>query len=356
MGQKWLVILSQEQNECMQKEVKFYVGIDVSKLWFDACMMMVTDHQKQPMVTARFDNDAPGIKGFDKWLRKYKVTFDENTLVVIENTGVYHRMIWQYCSTHHIPLYIGNAAHLKQSFGITRGKNDLIDSQRLCDYASTHADKLKATPVLNVKLMNVKDLMHARTRLLIHLNATKVYLKELKVAEGVYVAGLMEEAHQPAMQGLKASIAEIEQQIKQALASQPDVKRNYDLLISVPGIGHLTAVYMICCTNNFSSGITGKQLACYAGVVPFQDTSGKSIKGKNKVHKMANKELKKMLHLCAISSIKNYDEFRQYYERKKAQGKHPMSILNAIRNKIVLRAVSVVNNQRPYVDNYQKAA
>ena len=134
------------------------------------------------------------------------------------------------------------------------------------------------------------------------------------------------------------------------------MKRNYDLLISVPGIGHLTAVYMLCCTNNFSTGITGKQLACYAGVVPFKETSGKTIKGKNKVHRMANKELKKMLHLCAISSIKNYAEFRQYYERKKAEGKHPMSILNAIRNKIVLRAVSVVTNQRPYVDNYQKAA
>jgi len=340
----------------MQKDVKFYVGIDVSKLWFDVCMMMVTDHHKQPVVTQRFDNDAPGIKSFDKWLRKHKVTFDENSLVVIENTGVYHRMIWQYCSTHHLPLYIGNAAHLKQSFGIVRGKNDLADSWRLCDYAVKNADKLKATPVLNVKLMNLKDLMHARSRLLSHLNATKVYLKELSVAEGVHVADVMEQAHTPVLEGLKASIAEIEQQIKQTIASQPDVKGNYDLLISVPGIGHLTAVYMICCTNNFSNGTTGKQLACYAGVVPFKETSGTSIKGKNKVHKMANKELKKMLHLCAISSIKNYEEFRQYYERKKAQGKHPMSIINAIRNKIVLRAVSVVNKQSKYVDNYQKAA
>jgi len=71
---------------------------------------------------------------------------------------------------------------------------------------------------------------------------------------------------------------------------------------------------------------------------------------------MANKELKKMLHLCALTAIQHYPEFRQYYERKKAEGKHSMSVLNAIRNKIVLRAVAVINNQKPYVDNFEIAA
>ena len=71
---------------------------------------------------------------------------------------------------------------------------------------------------------------------------------------------------------------------------------------------------------------------------------------------MANKDLKKMLHLCALTTIKYYPEFKDYYDRKKLEGKHSMSTLNAIRNKIVLRAVAVVRNQKPYVDNYQKSA
>ena len=119
----------------------------------------------------------------------------------------------------------------------------------------------------------------------------------------------------------------------------------------MPGIGHLTAVYIICCTNNFAGKINGKQLASYAGVVPFDHSSGISIKGKNRVHKMANKDLKKMLHLCALTTIKYYPEFRQYFERKKAEGKNGMLILNAIRNKLVLRVVAVVNKQQSYVDN-----
>jgi hypothetical protein len=71
---------------------------------------------------------------------------------------------------------------------------------------------------------------------------------------------------------------------------------------------------------------------------------------------MAHKELKRMLHLGALSTIRFYPEFRQYYERKKAQGKHSMSIINAIRNKIVLRMVVVVSKQQPYVENLTAAA
>ena len=71
---------------------------------------------------------------------------------------------------------------------------------------------------------------------------------------------------------------------------------------------------------------------------------------------MANKDLKKLLHLCALTAMQHYPEFKTYYDRKKQEGKHSMTILNAIRNKIVLRAVAVVNNQKPYVNINQKAA
>jgi transposase len=155
---------------------------------------------------------------------------------------------------------------------------------------------------------------------------------------------------------MAASIKNLEAEIRSIIVKYSDLKNNYDLLITVPGIGHLTAVYLICCTNNFAGKISGKQLACYAGVVPFEHSSGISVKGRNKVHPMANKDLKKALHLCALTAIQYYPEFRQYYERKKAEGKHSMSVLNAIRNKIVLRAAAVVNNQKAYVDNTHQAS
>ncbi len=66
--------------------------------------------------------------------------------------------------------------------------------------------------------------------------------------------------------------------------------------------------------------------------------------------------MKMLLHMGAVSAITNYDEFKDYYERKIKEGKNRLSVLNAIRNKILLRAVSVVKNQKNYVDNYKKTA
>lgn len=340
----------------MNANTKFFMGIDVSKPFFDAALLTVVDHKKAEMVCERFDNSHEGIKLFEKWLKGHKVCFDDNTLLVIENTGIYHRLLWSFCSKKNLPIHIGNAAHIKWSFGIARGKNDKIDSQRLCQYAYKQADELKASPALNPVLLQLKDLMTARTKLLSQINAIKVYIKELKNVSDKAIQRTLEQGYKQALDGMTSSIKNFETEIKKIIANNITLQANYNLLITVPGIGHLTAVYLICCTNNFTGKITGKQLACYAGVVPFERSSGISIKGKSKVHPMANKDLKKALHLCALTAIQFYPEFKQYYERKKAEGKHSMCVLNAIRNKIVLRVVAVVNKQKAYVDNTKAAA
>ncbi len=340
----------------MQKVSQFYLGIDVSKPWFDVSLLMVVDHQKQSIQTERFGNDTAGINLFSKWLKCFKVSCNQNSLLVIENTGIYHRLLWSWCAKHNLPIHIGNAAHIKWSFGIARGKNDKIDSVRLCQYACKHIDEIKATPALSPGLLQLKDLMSSRSKLLSQLNSNKTYLKELKAVNDKHVQATLEKAYKTAIAGIAESIKEIETIIKNIIARDEKFSKTHELLTSVPGIGHLTAVYIICCTNNFAGKISGKQLACYAGVVPFEHSSGISVKGRSRVHKMANKDLKKLLHLSALAAIKYYPEFKQYYQRKKEEGKHSMSILNAIRNKIVLRVVAVVNNQKAYVNNHQAVA
>lgn len=340
----------------MKKQTGFFLGIDVSKPWFDISLMPVVNFQKQSMITQRFDNNIAGLTLLKKWLKAQKVTFDNDTLLVIENTGIYHRLLWKFFSENNIPIHIGNAAHIKKSFGIARGKNDKIDSQRLCTYAYKNDEELKATSALNPVFLSLKDLITSRTRFKSQLGANRTYLRELRNINEKATQKMMENVYKMAINGLQKSITEIEKQITLLIKSDSSINSNYSFLISVPGIGPVTAIYILCCTNNFANKISGKQLSCYAGVVPFSDRSGTTLKGRNKVHKMANKELKSLLHLCALSSIKCYPEFRDYYERKVKEGKHPNSVLNAICNKILLRAVAVVNNQKNYVENYKKAA
>lgn len=356
MGQKTVKLLFKFKIKIMHVANKNYIGIDVSKPWFDVSILSVISHEKQPMITHRFDNNPSGIKEFKKWLEIHGVNFDSNSLLVIENTGVYHRLIWSFCTKHQLPLHIGNAAHIKWSLGITRGKSDRIDSQRLCSYCYKQADELQATPALNPVFMKLKDLMSSRSRLVTQLHSTKNYIKEIQCTDDKVLLSMLDKAHKAALEGIKKSIVQLEELINKIIHEDQAIYTNYQLIKSVPGIGHLTAVYIICCTNNFAAKPSGKQLASYAGVVPFEHSSGISIKGKSRVHKMANKDLKKMLHLCALTAIKYCPEFRQYFDRKKAEGKNGMLVLNAIRNKLLLRVVAVVNNQKQYVENVQIAA
>jgi transposase len=340
----------------MLETKKSFLGIDVSKPYFDVSLMQATNNTKTDIITERFDNTIEGIKRWHKWLKENKVSLDKQSLLVIENTGIYHRLLWAFCSKHNLPIYIGNAAHIKWSFGITRGKNDKIDSQRLCKYCYKQADELKTTAALNPVLLQLKDLLTTRTKLITHFNSTKTYLEELKTSGDKNTYMLLSKNCKAALAGIKESIKKIEASIKSIIENDAALQNNFKLIKTVPGIGDITAIYIICCTNNFAHKISGKQLASYAGVVPFEYTSGISVRGKNKVHKMANKDLKKLLHLCALSAIKYYPEFTNYYNRKKEEGKNGMVVLNAIRNKIILRVVAVVNNQKPYVNNYQIAS
>jgi transposase len=166
-------------------------------------------------------------------------------------------------------------------------------------------------------LLQLKDLFTTRTKLLGHYNSTKTYLEELKSCGEKATYLLLTKKCKAGLAGIKKSIQEIEAIIKSIIANDHTLQNNFELIKTVPGICDITANYLICCTNNFATKITGKQLANCAGAVPFEHCSGI----RNGVHKMANKHLEKLLHLCALSAIKYYLEFTDYYNRKKKKAK-----------------------------------
>ena len=53
-----------------------------------------------------------------------------------------------------------------------------------------------------------------------------------------------------------------------------------------------------------------------------------------------------------MSAIQWNDELKQYYERKVAEGKNKMSVINAVRNKLVHRIFAVLRDDRMFVENY----
>jgi len=91
-----------------------------------------------------------------------------------------------------------------------------------------------------------------------------------------------------------------------------------------------------------------------AGLVPYLEESG-VFKGKGRISHMANKKVKTLLHMAALVAIQYNDQLRLYYERKvNIEKKNKMSVINAVRNKLILRIFACVNQNRPYEKNYQR--
>jgi transposase len=335
---------------------KWFIGIDVSKHTLDASFLMQQGTKRSEASWQVFANTDAGLAKFKKWLTANGVPFSANTLLVIENTGVYHRLLVNFCAQQQLPICVENGAQVKWSLGIGRGKNDRIDSHRLLAYACRFADRLKPTAALLPGIQAIKDLTAMRSRQLTHLASLKAHLKELAATTNPADVKALEKIHKPIIKASEVAIKKMEATIVQKINENANTKQQYKLLLSIPGIGPVTAAYLIACTNAFTNCSSGKQLACYCGVVPFDHQSGISVKGKHRVHHMANKTLKSLLHMCALTTIKYSPEFKAYVERRTANGKHMMSTINAVRNRLVLRAYAVVRDNKPYVENLCKSA
>jgi transposase len=134
------------------------------------------------------------------------------------------------------------------------------------------------------------------------------------------------------------------------------LQKQYELCISIPGVGMQLAVCLLVTTGAFTMFKNSRQLASYAGVAPFPYQSGTSIRGRNKVSHLADKELKSLLHMASLNAVRADNQLKLYYQRKKAEGKNALLILNTVRNKLLQRIMAVVDRGTLYVQLAQHAA
>jgi len=168
--------------------------------------------------------------------------------------------------------------------------------------------------------------------------------------------GSCERQNEILLKNLAEQIKTIDKSLKECLQQEEELQRKAKLIQSVPGIGQQTASYLLIVSRGMQSFATAREFACYSGCAPFAHTSGTSISGKTKVHFIANKKMKMLLHMAAMNAITFNEEIKAYYQRKVAEGKNPMSVLNAVRFKLICRIFSVVKRNEEFQKEYKKIA
>jgi len=331
------------------KKSAFIIGIDVSKDKLDIYFYNTKIHF---IVQNNYRGFAKLLEAIYKSAKSEK----DRVLICFENTGKYSKQLSVFLSEQDIRFVMSPSLAIKKSLGLVRGKDDRIDSKRIATYAYEKQDNLTPTKLPGYKIDQMKSLVLLREKLIKHRTAYKNGIKDLKdcyiEGETEFIKGVQKNL----INQLTLEIDRIENGIKSIINEDKSMKKNFHLLLSIKGIGKITAFFLIAYTVNFTHFSNSRSFACYCGIAPFPYSSGTMI-GKSRVHKFANKKLKALLDIIAKSAIRYNGEFKTYYQRRINQmGKSKMSTINIIRNKMIARAFAVVNRGTPYIDLHKFVA
>jgi transposase len=316
------------------------IGIDVSKYTLD-CVC----HRNGAYL--QVDNHHKGYLQLLKWAQKQCGVDLKQVLFCFEHTGIYSLVLAIFLDKQQVPCVAQSALAIKRSMGLARGKNDKADARQIARYAYLHCEELQLYKLPSENLLKLKSLLTLRDRMVQQRAGYKASQKE-------YATFLVKKdntelfnIHQSLIIALDKQVSKVEQQLEHIIESDEKLKECYVLMQSIRGIGKVISCYMIVHTQAFTSFDNWRQFAAFCGIAPYENRSGTFI-GKTTVNPLANRKVKSLFHLIAMSSIQCNQEMKMYYERRVKEGKSKMSSLNMVRNKMLSRIFAVVKRGTPY--------
>ncbi len=325
------------------------IGIDVAKDKLDTHDYILNKHHV-------FKNSLEGFVKLLSWVQANHANQEEATVFCFENTGIYSLNLAMFMEERKLAYSMLPALEIKRSMGITRGKNDKIDAYKIAEYAYLRRESLKPTKLASNNLIQLKELLTIREKMVKHRGAYQSHLKGLSRFYTPEKHPKIFQSQERMIQELNKEIEGIEKEMRKIIEEDPSLKENYHLATSVKGVGLIVGASLIVYSDNFTKFKTWRKMASYAGTAPFPYESGSSIKGRNKVNDMANKQIKALLSNAAASNIKHDPETRLYYEKKIKEGKNKMLVQNNVKNKIIARVFATVRRGTPYVNILAYAA
>lgn len=332
-------------NRRQRYEKKCFIGIDVSKKTFDAVYYDVKVEKASESEHAVFENNDGVFALFLAWAARERHVRRGSVVVGMEDTGIYSFDLRVFLEGKGIDYCCFNGLRLGKELGTLRGKDDKTDAFRIARHLYQNRDTLRFSKLGSRTVLRLKGLSSERASLVKQQAMNKSLLTDRQGREDTPRT----ERARRLVEYLGALITEVEKEMEAVLEEDPDIKRNYELLTSIKGIGPVNAMAAITSTDNFKAFDNARQYACYVGVAPFTHTSGTSVRGKTRTSKFAQTDIKAVLSQAAKSAVVHNPEIKFYFERKMAEGKHYGCVLNAVKFKLIGRMFAVIRRQTEYV-------
>ena len=312
------------------------LGIDISKKTFDVALLL-----SERIRQAAFSNTEAGFADLLRWLAKHRPSPDAPLHACMEATGNYGLDLAEILHEQGVRVSIVNPSRVKAhgQSELARNKTDKLDAALIARFCLAHQPAAWVPPMAHLR--ELRELV----RRCDGLKAARV--QELNRQQ----AGA---ASDTVAASITAHITWLDEQIKaitlgvQALvAADPVLSRNQELLLSIPGIGPVTAAVLLAELPNIAE-FTPKGLAAFAGLSPQEHSSGSSVRRPGRISRMGSERLRSALYMCALSSKRRNPALAGFVTRLIAAGKPPKVILIAVARKLLVLAHAVIRTQKGF--------
>ena len=265
----------------------YYIGIDVHK---KKCVTTIKGDTKRVLKRTSFDNDITGINGFIGMLRSDGYL---PATAACESTGNYWIVLHDTLEAAGIDTLLAHPYHLK-IITQTAYKNDKADSEKLAELC--RLDMIPESFVVNAAQRDMRELTRSRLGLAgdtvaprnrIHAIVARYPYK--RPSCGLFTDGGLEwlqnldlsetdrlgvDTHLAKLVFLRGRIAKYEKRIAEIARDDPRAR----LLMTIPGIGHITAVTILAEIVDHGRFASAEKLVSYAGLSPKHHNSGETVR------------------------------------------------------------------------------
>lgn len=326
--------------------IKQNVGIDVSKDHIDVAFSNLTaDFRIVVVSTRKFSNTAKGFKQLQDWVNRKKCP-DMAVHFTMEATGVYYEGLAYFLyeqEGYRVHVVLPNKVHkYAQSFGL-KSKTDKIDA---CLLAKMGLEReLRQWQPISPCLLGLRQLTRERDALVRNKtnvsNQLHAYSHQGKPNKETIARS------KKLISFLDRQIKQIDKEIKSFVNADQELKTKMEYLLSIPGVGMVTAATIVAETNGFAAIGSIKQLTSYAGLDVRISESGK-WKGKTKISKRGNSHIRKAIYMPVLSKIRKDKQTKQFYERLKEKKGVGMVAVVAVGRKLLGLMFSLWKKEEMY--------
>lgn len=315
------------------------LGIDIGKREFHAALLT-----EQGERIHSFPNNPAGFTQLGRWLRNRRV---DRVHACLEATGRYGDALalWLHHAGHVVSVVNPAAIKSFAASELKRTKTDAVDAGVIARFCRSHTPPAWTPP--DPEIDRLRQLVRRRNQLV------RGRQQELTRRQTPGLHADMQQSLAFSLAFLEAEIARVEGLIRQYLRDHPELRRNSELLATIPGIGEFTAALLLGEIPDVHQFRSAKQLAAYAGLTPRHKQSGGRAYGQSRLCKLGNAQLRRSLFMPTLSAMVHNPILRALAQRLRAAGKSKMVIVGALMRKLLHIVYGVLTSGRPFDPSYQ---